>query len=120
MSENAHRVRAEPDRIDTPRLLAIAVATLTLFFGASAVTGWGTQRLRGRIEPAGPALPAHAGQPQIGMVEQRPFDLVRTDEEWRAGQRRHLESYGWVDRKAGIIHVPVEQGMERVLRGERP
>ena len=121
MSEHAHKVGAEPDVVDTPRLVAIAVVTLALFLVASLVTGWGMSWERGRILAQGPPPPpADVGQAKIGLVEQIPFDLTRTGEEWTAAQRRRLESYGWVDRRAGIIHVPVEQGMERVLRGERP
>ncbi|HEU4385063.1 MAG TPA: hypothetical protein VFR85_16385 [Anaeromyxobacteraceae bacterium] len=121
MSGPAHKVRAEPDVLDTPRLLAIAVGTLVLFLVASLATGWGMEWWRGRLLPEGPPpLPAEVGQGKIGMVEQRLFENTRTGEDWLADQRRRLQSYGWVDRKAGIIHVPVEQGMERVLRGERP
>lgn len=121
MSENAHRVRAEPDRIATPRLLAIAAITLALFLGASVATGWGMDWWQRRLLPEGPpALPAEVGRLKIGVVEQRLFENTRTGEDWTAAERRRLSSYGWVDRQAGIIHIPVEQGMERVLRGERP
>lgn len=121
MSENVHGVRAEPDRIATPRLLLVAAVTLALFLGASALTGWGLEWWRGRLLPDGPpAPPAEVGRLKIGVVEQRLFENTRTGEEWLAAERRRLESYGWVDRQAGIVHVPVEQGMERVLRGERP
>jgi hypothetical protein len=121
MSENAHRVRAEPDLIATPRLVAIAAVTLALFLAASLATGWGMEWWRGRLLPEGPpAAPAEIGRLKIGVVEQRLFENTRTGEDWTGEQRRRLSSYGWVDRKAGVIHVPVEEGMERVLRGERP
>ena len=121
MSEHAHKVRAEPDLIATPRLVAIAVVTLALFLAASVLTGWGLEWWRHRLRPGGPPpLPAEVGQPKIGLVEQQLFENTRTGEDWVASQRRRLEGYGWVDRRAGIIHVPVEQGVERVLRGERP
>ncbi len=121
MSESAHRVRAEPDRVATPRLLAIAGVTLAIFLLASLATGWGLAAWRRRLLPQGPpALPAEVGQSKIGLVEQRPFETARTGDEWAAAQRRRLESYGWVDRRAGLVHVPVEQAMERVLQGERP
>ncbi len=121
MSENEHRVRAEPDRIATPRLVTIAVATLALFLVASLATGWGMERWRRHLLPEGPPpAPAELGRQKIGMVEQRLFENTRTGEDWTSEQRRRLSGYGWVDRQAGIIHLPVEQGMERVLRGERP
>lgn len=121
MSESAHRVRSEPDRIATPRLMAIAGATLAIFLGASLVTGWGMEAWQRHLLPQGPPpLPAEVGEPKIGMVEQQPFETARTGEEWAAAQRRRLESYGWVDRRTGLVHVPIEQAMERVLQGERP
>lgn len=121
MSEHAQRVRAEPDRIATPRLLAIAAGTLALFLGASLATGWGLEQWRRHLLPEGPPPPpSELGRQKIGMVEQRLFENTRTGEDWTAAERHRLQSYGWVDRRAGVIHVPVEQGMERVLRGERP
>lgn len=121
MSQHAHKVRAEPDLVATPRLLAIAAGTLALFLAASLLTGWGMEWWQARIRPEGPPpAPAEIGRLKVGMVEQRLFENTRTGEDWTAEQRRRLASYGWVDRRAGVVHVPVEQGMERVLRGERP
>ena len=36
---------------------------------------------------------------------------------YRAAQRRVLESYGWVDRQRGIVHIPIEQAMREVAAG---
>jgi hypothetical protein len=33
----------------------------------------------------------------------------------RADQGRLLASYGWVDREAGIVHIPVERAAELVI-----
>ena len=35
-----------------------------------------------------------------------PLDLARM----RAEEQRRVDAYGWVDRKAGIAHIPVERG----------
>jgi hypothetical protein len=32
-----------------------------------------------------------------------------------AAQRRQLDSYGWIDRKAGVVHIPVRQAMKEIL-----
>lgn len=118
MSQHRPIVRAEPDRIATGKLILVGVASLALFFAASAVTVYGLEWRRARLAPA--AAPAEVGRAKIGLVEQQPFETTRTGESWRAAQISRLRSYGWVDRKAGIIHIPVDQAMEQVLRGERP
>ncbi len=34
----------------------------------------------------------------------------------RERDERRLTSYGWVDRKAGIVHIPIERAMELVAK----
>ena len=44
--------------------------------------------------------------------------LIQLDtraEEERERQRERLHGYGWVDRDAGVVHVPIEQAIERVV-----
>jgi hypothetical protein len=124
MSEQSphHVVRAEPDHIGTPRILAVGVAAL-LFF---AVASWATIRLgydrtRAEVLPDGPAAPpTEIGMNKIGIVEQRLFSLSVEPTDWRKSQLERLHGWGWVDRQAGLIHVPVEEAMARVAKGERP
>jgi len=40
--------------------------------------------------------------------------------EHRAKMQEWLDSYGWVDRAGGIARVPIEQGMQAVLREGLP
>ncbi len=47
--------------------------------------------------PPGPQLQTHARE-----------DLLKL----RAAEDATLNSYGWVDRKAGVIHIPIERAME--------
>ena len=39
-------------------------------------------------------------------------DLMR----FRAAEEARLESYGWVDRDKGIVHIPIVQAMRNVAR----
>ena len=124
MSEHSHSsaVRAEPDRIGTPRILAVGAAALVFFAVASWVTiRLGYDRTRAEMLPDGPAaLPAEIGKNKIGIVEQRLFSLAVEPAEWHQRQVERLGSWGWVDRKAGVVHAPIEDSMARVARGERP
>jgi hypothetical protein len=49
-------------------------------------------------------------------------------EDSRADRQERLQTYGWVDKKKGIAHIPIQQAMEAVLqmnqaraeRGKKP
>lgn len=30
--------------------------------------------------------------------------------------REHLETYGWIDRKAGVVRIPIDQAMKRLAQ----
>jgi hypothetical protein len=124
MSEQVHGhpvIQAEPDRISTPRIVAVGVAALLLFFAASLVTVQAMYRKKAEILADGPASwPAQIGARKIGMLEQRMFTLAAEPADAKRAQLVRLHSWGWVDRKAGVVHMPIEEAMERVARGERP
>lgn len=124
MSDHSHHsgTRAEPDRIGTPRILAVGAASLLFFAAASWFTiRYGYDRTRAEVLPDGPAAPpAEIGRNKIGIVEQRLFSLAVEPADWRQRQVERLQTWGWVDRKAGVIHVPIDQAMARVARGDRP
>jgi hypothetical protein len=117
----SHAVRAEPDAIATGRIVLVGVTSLVLFFLASVVSTMVLHARRAELNPDGPAaLPGEAGKAKIGIVEQQLFENARTGTRWREAELEQLSTWGWVDRQAGVVHEPVERGMERVLRGERP
>jgi hypothetical protein len=35
-----------------------------------------------------------------------------------ADENQRLESYGWVDRKAGIVRIPIEKAMKLIVEGK--
>jgi hypothetical protein len=53
----------------------------------------------------------------IPRLQENPsVDLARQ----RAEERRRFDAYGWVDRKAGIAHIPVERAMDILARTGLP
>lgn len=34
----------------------------------------------------------------------------------RAAAEQRLHSYGWVDRQAGVVHIPIERAMQLIVR----
>src|SRR5450432_195169 len=60
-------------------------------------------------------VPTEIGKPEIGIVDQVPFSIDHRLEVWKANNRKHLSSYGWVDRAKGVVHIPIERAMEQVI-----
>ena len=122
MTDHAHSGHppAEVDRIRSWTVVAVGVASLLLFFVAAAITVTYMRREELALNPAHPVLPAEAGKRKIGMVEQQLFENADRARTLQAQKEAHLRSYGWVDRQKGIVHVPVDQAVDRVLGGERP
>lgn len=69
------------------------------------------------LQPNGPdPLPVQIGQGEIGIVDQVPFDVTRALQNYRTERMEKLETWGWVDRKAGVVHMPIGEAMERVAK----
>jgi hypothetical protein len=111
-------VRSEEDRSATGTILWVGVVSLIIFFFASfaAVSYF---RIRHGARPPLP-IPAEIGASKIGLVEQQPFELAVRGERDHAARLERLRSFGWVDRREGIAHIPVEQAMDLVVQGVRP
>ncbi len=112
---------AELDVVPSRRIVLVGLAALVVFFVGSLAAGLGMRNLRRELNPDGPPpLPAEAGRPKIGMVEQRLFENANQGPAWRAQAQARLGSTGWVDRKKGIAHIPIDRAMDLVVKGERP
>jgi hypothetical protein len=109
----------EPEGISTKRVIAIAIVFLIIFTLATiwAVSIW--RRDERRI-PKQEAVPADVGKPQVGMVNQRLFELQLEAQRKREEQLQRLNSYGWVDSERQIIHIPVRRAMEKMAEDWQP
>lgn len=112
-------VRYEPQDFNAGTIVKYLAALLITIF-ASMLVAWGVYRaliaraaqqvpyvspLRqgaGRILPPEPRLQGGPGHP---LPPQEEFRRMRAEVQAR------LESYGWVDEKAGIARVPIEEAM---------
>jgi hypothetical protein len=111
-------VRSEEDRISTPTIAIVGVASLVIFFLAGLAA---TSYLQVRQGERGPLpIPPEAGRSKIGMVEQQMFELSVRGERDRAARLERLRSFGWVDRAGGVAHIPIDRAMDLVAKGVRP
>lgn len=70
---------------------------------------------RARVQDPPPSPLAEVNQPQLPPLPrlqtapEAELRQMRIEEEWQ------LETYGWVDRKAGRVRIPIERAMGLVL-----
>lgn len=96
--------------------LAILMAALVCM-GISAVifAGFGARE----DEPPG-ALPRDAVK---SLPQEGPRLQVHPKYDYRVfaeTQEKELNSYGWIDRREGRVHVPIDRAMENLLRNGLP
>lgn len=69
------------------------------------------------LQPLGPdPMPVQMGQAEVGIVDQAPFDVSRAVQQYRDDREKRLESWGWVDRKAGTVHMPIDKAIDLVVQ----
>lgn len=110
-------VRSEEDHVPVLRLILVGVAALFIFFVGSFLAV-SYERWR-EVKAGPPVIPPEIGQNKIGLVEQQVFDLAVRGQRQRAQQLEQLRSMGWVNRDAGIAHIPIEDAMRLVASGVR-
>ena len=72
------------------------------------------------LQPNGPdPLPRQIGQAEIGIVDQVPFDVYRGLQSYRNERIERLESWGFIDKSKGTVHMPIEEAMDRVVKEQR-
>jgi hypothetical protein len=104
----------EEERLPYGKVALVGFASLALFAGAVL---WARSILRDETRaalPQGEAPAPRVGQAEIGIVDQRMFELEGRAEHLRREQLQRLGSYGWVDRDGGIIHIPISRAMDEV------
>ena len=95
-------------------LAALLGATLVVLLLMKALFGYLASR-EDRRQPAPSTLAGTRNSiPPEPRLQNTPFDELRR---MRAEEDAALASYGWVDRKAGIVRIPIERALEIASRG---
>jgi hypothetical protein len=124
-TRNAHGVAAEPDRVPTKIVVALYGLLAAAAIGAAIIVLVLFRGLEGRAEKKDRAAIAEAGLERLQDAIPPPPRLqihpVASWNAFRVAETERLSTYGWMDRSAGAVHVPVDRAMELVLqRGVGP
>ncbi len=101
--------------IRTPMVVAVGFGTLVVFAFAVVATWAVLQYREHHLNPYGASVPEVLGQPDINIVNQTPFERDTRAYQLLEKKRERLNAYGWADRERGLVHIPIERAMERVV-----
>lgn len=110
------------DDVNIKKIVAVGAISLVVF-GLSAVAAHIIlRRDEDELQRRGvaPLVRGLAKKDEIGIIDAVPFDADGRLDRWRSEKAKALQSYGWVDRKKGIIHIPVEEAIKEVIRQTPP
>ena len=92
-------------------ILVFTGGVMAALLGGMLVTWWLFRILAAATAPAGGVDAALARPPEPHLQEKPAQDLG----EIRAAEALRLSSNGWVDRGAGVVHIPIERAMDLVI-----
>ncbi len=101
-------------------VIGTGVASLLIFAIATFVVYRYMGQRERSLQPVGPLpIPAEMGKAEVGIVDQVPFDVTRASQAYRSERIERLSSWGWMDRKQGTIHIPIDRAMDLVLAEQK-
>lgn len=104
--------RYESAGLDARKLGLTVLAGVVLLPLLCALVWWGYRAYQGEApEARSPQRVSRA--PRAAPLEEHP---LQAGKQLNASQRWHLRSTGWVDRSAGIAHIPIDEAMRTLVR----
>lgn len=113
----SHPVQEE-DRVATGKIFAVGIISILVFaVGAVWSVSIQNRNMNGIVEEPlpGTAQAAQPMKPEVGIVFQWPFNKSNYGPEKRAEKDEWLRSYGWVDKGAGVVHIPIDEAIHRLV-----
>lgn len=114
--KRGHEIRDVSVRLVTWFAIGLVLASAFIYLGLAALFA-----LFKRQHPSPDAPSRIALHPQIVAPEPRLQTSPAADlERFRATEETLLHGYGWIDRPAGIIHIPIERAMDLIAQRGLP
>lgn len=105
----------------SPRVIGLFLAGLVVATGLTFMAMWGlfdyyAARQARAYRPPSPLADVRQIPPEPRLQVSGAADLAA----FRAKEEAELNSYGWVDRKAGTVRIPIQRAMELLLQRGLP
>jgi hypothetical protein len=106
------------DGVNLKLIVMVGVVSLLVFI-ASAIIAWWILRednLKYQARGVAPEVKGLNKLEEVGIIDLVPFDADHRLAKWQADKAKALGGYGWVDRKKGVIHIPIDEAIKDVIR----
>jgi hypothetical protein len=108
-------------------LVAMGAGIVLMGLRAHGISLWMFDELRAETNQRDPRLPALAAKERPKLpkdLSKVPAPRLQVDEakdlsDFRKIEDQQLDSYGWIDPKAGKVHIPIEQAMRLLVDPEK-
>lgn len=97
----------------------LVLGIAAIFLGGTAVAMLAAHFLLGALHREGPA-PADAESWDRFPAPRVSADDLAALEAIRSAQKAELESFGWVDRDRGVVRIPIDRAVDRLLEEGLP
>ncbi len=116
-TDHDHTQMPQEDDVVPGKLVLGFMMGALLIASALLLWSWLTLWVReGHLRPSRQFPEALLGAPYtIAGVRQHTFDSYNESAELTRRQRRQLNSFGWVDREHGLVHIPVERAIDLLV-----
>jgi hypothetical protein len=96
--------------------VGLVASTLVIYGGVARLYRFFEQQHPSPDIPSRIALHPHPVAPPPRLQTNPALDLAQ----YEAAQQSKLNTYGWIDKPAGIIHIPIVRAMELILERGLP
>lgn len=108
--------RHEPLEIDLRPILMTAGVLLCLALTIHLVLWWQVNHYAAHPQDYAVNLSPLARLPQIPPSPRQQVSPPEDETAFRSANAARLHSYGWVDKRAGVVHIPVERAKDLMLQ----
>ena len=105
-------VRQSDDAVRAGPIAAIGMVAAAIFVLGAFAAVWLWRGHRGEQRQNRAPL-----QAEIGIVNQTQFDSTSPAVARAIAKEAELQHWGWIDRDAGIVHMPIGEAMRRMATG---
>jgi hypothetical protein len=120
-----HGVAVEPDRVPIGLVVGMAAALTGMAVVAAVLMVVYFKVADRRAEKRDASVVAEAGlerrEPALPPAPRLEIRGARRWTDFQTAERERLESYGWMDRSTGAVHIPIQRAIELIAeRGVGP
>jgi hypothetical protein len=114
--ETRRSMRQEKDRLPGGRILLVGSAALLISILLSIGSWILYDERRRALRPSGRFPEARIElEDEVQSVQRELLSSMGPGQRRNAEKRRELSSHGWVDRRRGIVSIPIEDAMQLVI-----